>query len=112
MNRIKSGDKVFVIKGKDKGKEGVVSKVLKKNNCKGEGKLYVLIEGINLIKKHVKPNPNKNIDGGIVSKEAPISYSNIAIINPFTGKKDRILFKFLDNGKKVRCFKSNGEVLK
>lgn len=106
MRKIKVNDKVLILKGKDKGKQGVVSKfVLKSNN------IFVFVEGLNLVKKNVKSNPNKNQTHGIITKEAPINYSNICIINSKTNKRDKIGFKFLENGKKVRFYKSSGEVL-
>jgi len=112
MLRIKVSDKVFVFKGKDKGKIGIVSKIIKKNNkINCSYSLYYILEGINLIKKHVKAVPSKNKAGGINKIEAPINSSNVFLLNPTTNKKDKILFKFLDNGKKVRVLKSNGEVL-
>jgi large subunit ribosomal protein L24 len=102
MLKIKRNDEVVVIAGRDKGKRGKVIKVL-------EGKL--LINGINIVKKHQKPNPQKGAPGGIVEKEAPIQASNVAIFNPQTQKADRVGFKFLEDGKKVRCFKSTNEVI-
>ena len=102
MLKIKRNDEVVIIAGRDKGKRGKVLKVL-------EGKL--LISGINIVKKHQKPNPQKGAAGGIVEKEAPIQVSNVAIFNPQTQKEDRVGFKFLEDGKKVRCFKSTNEVI-
>ncbi|MGB3620051.1 50S ribosomal protein L24 [Ketobacter sp. MCCC 1A13808] len=102
MLKIKRNDEVVIIAGRDKGKRGKVLKVL-------EGKL--LISGINIVKKHQKPNPQKGAAGGIVEKEAPIQVSNVAIFNPQTQKADRVGFKFLEDGKKVRCFKSTNEVI-
>ncbi|AUM12053.1 50S ribosomal protein L24 [Ketobacter alkanivorans] len=102
MLKIKRNDEVVVIAGRDKGKRGKVLKVL-------EGKL--LIGGVNIVKKHQKPNPQKGAPGGIVEKEAPIQASNVAIFNPQTQKADRVGFKFLEDGKKVRCFKSTNEVI-
>lgn len=108
MFKIKFNDKVIVLCGKDKGKVGIVKKVFldKKNN-----KRNLIIEGLNLFKKHTKSIPNKNKTGGILSKEMPIDYSNVALLCQLTGKGDKIFFKFLDNGKKTRFFKSNGEVV-
>lgn len=106
MRKIKVNDKVLITKGKDKGKQGVVSRFLFKSN-----NLFVFVEGLNLVKKNLKSNPNKNQTGGIVTKESPISYSNICIINNKTDKRDKIGFRFSENGKKVRFFKSNGEVV-
>ena len=103
MNRIKTGDTVISIAGKDKGKSGTVLKRLKNK---------VVVEGINVVKKHVKPNPNLQQPGGIVDMEKPIDISNVAILNPVTNKPDRIGFKFIDEGKKkVRYFKSNNELV-
>lgn len=103
MQRIKQGDEVIVRTGKDKGKSGRVSKILKDNK--------VLIEGINQVKKNQKPNPNAGISGGIVVKDMPINISNIGLYNPVTKKADRVGFKFLEDGKKVRYFKSTNEVV-
>ena len=102
MRKIKRDDEVIVIAGRDKGKRGKVIKVL-------EGKL--LVSGVNIVKKHQKPNPQKGQQGGIVEKEAPIQVSNVAIFNPQTEKADRVGFKVLDDGKKVRCYKSTNEVI-
>ncbi len=102
MLKIKRNDEVLVIAGRDKGKRGKVIKVL-------EGKL--LVSGVNIIKKHQKPNPQKGQQGGIVEKEAPIQASNVAIFNPQTEKADRVGFKILEDGKKVRCYKSTNEVI-
>ncbi|MEW5007949.1 MAG: 50S ribosomal protein L24 [Cycloclasticus sp.] len=103
MNKIKKGDEVIVLTGKDKGKTGVILSVVSADK--------VLVEGINTVKKHQKPNPNKGIDGGIVEKQMPINVSNVAIYNPQTKKADRVGFRVLEDGKKVRFFKSNNEVL-
>lgn len=103
MQRIKQGDEVIVRTGKDKGKSGRVSKVLKDNK--------VLVEGINQVKKSQKPNPNAGVSGGIIVKEMPINISNIGLYNPETKKADRVGFKFLENGKKVRYFKSTKEIV-
>ena len=103
MQKIKKGDDVIVRAGKDKGKSGRVTKVLE------GGK--VLVEGINQVKKNQKPNPNKGISGGIITKDMPIDISNIGLYNPATKKADRVGFKFLENGKKVRYFKSTNEVV-
>lgn len=102
MKRIRSGDRVIVIAGKDKGKTGKVTKVT------ADAKVFV--EGINRVKKHVRPNPMRQIQGGIVEKEMPIHISNVALLNPKTGKADRVGFKFVDN-KKVRYFKSTQELV-
>ena len=104
MNKIRSGDQVIAIAGRDKGKRG---KVLQRID---DSKL--LIEGINLVKKHAKPNPMKGITGGIVEKTMPIHQSNVAIFNGATGKADRVGIKLLADGKKVRVFKSSGEEIK
>lgn len=103
-NKIRRDDEVIVLTGKDKGKRGKVTKVLST-----AGKVYV--EGVNLVKKHQKPNPQLGVAGGIVEQEAPINVSNVAIYNSAAGKADRIGFRFED-GKKVRFFKSSGELVK
>jgi large subunit ribosomal protein L24 len=97
MRKIKRDDQVVVIAGKDKGKRGKVVSVLAEDR--------VLVAGVNIIKKHTKPNPNAGVQGGIVEKEAPLHVSNVAIVNPETQKADRVGFK-LENGKKLRVFKS------
>ena len=102
MKKIRKGDQVVVTTGKDKGKRGTVLKVL------DTGK--VVVEGVNRVKRHTRPNPIKGQTGGIVDKEMPIQASNVALFNPATGKGDRIGFRVLDDGRKVRFFKSNGEV--
>jgi large subunit ribosomal protein L24 len=107
MQKIKKDDEVFILAGKDKGRRGKVLKVLINKNKQRR----VLVEGISLNKKHVRPNPNTNEQGGIVQKEAPIHISNVAIFNPATGKGDRVGIKILEDGSKVRYFKSNGEVI-
>jgi len=101
-NKIRKGDDVIVLAGKDKGKRGTVLRVLEDR---------VLVENINLAKKHVKPNPNIGEQGGIVDKEMPLHVSNVALYNPTTDKGDRVGFKTLDDGRKVRVYKSNGEVV-
>ncbi|ADN74494.1 LSU ribosomal protein L24P [Ferrimonas balearica DSM 9799] len=101
--KIRRNDEVIVLAGKDKGKRGKVSQVLT------TGK--IVVEGVNLVKKHQKPNPQLGVQGGIVEKEAPIHASNVALFNPATGKADRVGFRFED-GKKVRFFKSNDEIVK
>lgn len=103
MRKIKREDEVIVLAGKDKGKRGKVNKVLDDNR--------LLVSGINIIKKHQKPNPQLGVTGGIVEKEAPLQVSNVAIFNPSTNKADRVGFKFLEDGRKVRFFKSTGEVI-
>ncbi|MCK5719509.1 MAG: 50S ribosomal protein L24 [Thiomargarita sp.] len=102
MRRIKTNDEIVVIAGKDKGKRGRVIRYYKNNK--------VIIENINLVKRHTKENPAKNTPGGIIDKEMPIHISNVAIINPNTDKADKIGFKFLEDNTKVRYFKSNGEI--
>ncbi|KKN41506.1 hypothetical protein LCGC14_0722650 [marine sediment metagenome] len=102
MERLKKGDQVVVTTGKDRGKQGeVLSRVGDK----------FLVQGINLVKKHQKPNPAMGRTGGIIEKEMPIDGSNLALFNPATGKGDKVGFKVLEDGKKVRVFKSNGEVV-
>ena len=101
MSKIKKGDSVVVIAGRDKGKRGDVSRVLDAE--------HVVVNGINTVKRHTRPNPLKNQPGGIVSKELPIHVSNVAIWNPVTQKADRVGFRTLEDGRKVRFFKSNGE---
>jgi len=103
MNKIKRDDEVIVIAGKDNGKRGTVNRVMK------DGRL--VISGINMIKRHTKPNPMLGTPGGIVEKEAPIQASNVAIFNATTNKADRVGFKVLEDGKKVRVFKSNDELV-
>lgn len=105
-SKIKQGDEVIVIAGKDKGKQGVVKKVIRK-----DGKVKLIIEGVNVAKKHVKPNPNANVEGGIVNKEAAIDASNVKIFNSATGKGDRVGYRLTDNNQKVRVFKSSGELI-
>ena len=104
MNKIRKGDQVIVLTGRDKGKRGTVAQRVDADR--------VLIEGVNLVKKHVKPNPMKGATGGIVDKAMPIHQSNVAIFNAATGKADRVGIKFLQDGKKVRVFKSSGEEIK
>jgi large subunit ribosomal protein L24 len=103
MRKIKSGDEVIVITGKDKGKTGKVVRIID-----GE---RVVVENLNLAKRHTKGNPMKNTQGGIVDKEMPIHISNVALFNPLTNKADRVGIKTLEDGKKVRFFKSNKEVV-
>lgn len=102
-SKIRRDDEIIVLAGKDKGRSGKVTKVLVE-----DGKVFV--EGVNLIKKHTKPVPQLQQPGGIIEKEAPINVSNVAILNPTTGKADRVGFRFED-GKKVRFFKSNNELV-
>jgi large subunit ribosomal protein L24 len=103
MNKIRKGDDVIVLSGRDKGKRGTVLKML------ADGR--ALVNDVNIVKKHVKPNPNKGETGGIIEKEAPIQLSNLAVYNPRSKKGDRIGFRFLEDGTKVRFFKSDGEVV-
>lgn len=103
MNKIRKGDEVIVLNGKNKGTRGTVLSVT------DNGKLFV--DSVNIIKKHTKPNPQLGEPGGIVEKESAIDASNVAIFNHATKKADRVGFKILDDGKKVRYFKSNGEVV-
>ena len=100
MQRTKKGDEIIVISGRDKGKRG---SVLRRIDAE-----HVLVEGVNRVKKHQRPNPMKGQTGGIVDKDMPIHVSNIALFNPATQKADRIGFKLLGDGRKVRVFRSNG----
>lgn len=105
MNKIIKGDQVVVIAGKDKGKQGQVVRVL------GD---KVVVEGVNVVKRHQKPNPMRGIKGGIITKEMPLDISNIAILNPETNKADRVGIKLIENEgkvKRVRFFKSNGSII-
>lgn len=102
MNRLRKGDEVVVITGKDKGKRGVVSKLVSTD--------LVLVDGINLVKKHAKPNPMAGVAGGIVSKEMPIHISNVALFNPETSKGDKVGFR-VEDGKKIRFFKSTNKAV-
>ena len=104
MNKIRKGDEVIVLAGRDKGKRGKVS--LRKDDA------HVVVEGVNVVKKHTKPNPMKNITGGILQKTMPIHQSNVAIFNAATGKADRVGIKVLADGKRVRVYKSSGEEIK
>ena len=103
MRKIRKGDDVVVTTGKDKGRRGTVLRVM--DDAK------VLVEGINKVKKHAKPNPMAGTPGGILEKEMPLDVSNIALFNPATQKGDRVGIKVLEDGRKVRFFKSNGEVV-
>ena len=104
MNKLKTGDQVIVLAGRDKGKRGTVSARVDAD--------YLLVEGVNVAKKHVRPNPMKGTTGGIVDKTMPIHQSNVAIFNPASGKADRVGIKLLEDGKKVRVYKSSGEEIK
>jgi large subunit ribosomal protein L24 len=103
MGKIRKGDNVVVITGRDKGKRGEVSRVVDAR--------HVVVNGVNQVKRHTRPNPMKNQPGGIVTKEVPIDVSNVAIWNPVTQKPDRVGVRVLEDGRKVRFFKSNGELV-
>ena len=103
MRKIKKGDSVIVIAGKDKGKRGTVLRVVDTE--------HVLVEGANMVKKHQRPNPMKGQTGGIIDKEMPLHVSNVAIFNPATKKGDRVGIKVMDDGRRVRVFKSSGEMI-
>jgi large subunit ribosomal protein L24 len=103
MRKIRQGDEVIVVTGKDKGKRGKVIKLV-------DAGQRVVVENINLVKRHVRGNPAKGTAGSIMDKEMPLDISNILLFNPVTGKGDRVGFKILENGNKVRVFKSNKEV--
>ena len=102
MSKIRKGDDVVVLSGRDKGKRGTVLQIIENNR--------ILVDNVNVIKKHVKPNPNRGETGGIIEKEAPIQISNVALLNPNTNKADRVGYKLLEDRRKVRVFKSDGEV--
>ncbi len=104
MNKIRKGDQVIVLTGRDKGKRGTVAARVDAD--------HLLVDGVNQVKKHVKPNPLKGTTGGIVDKTMPIHQSNGAIFNPASGKADRVGIKLLEDGKKVRVYKSSGEEIK
>lgn len=101
--KIKKGDEVVALAGRDKGKRGSVLRVL--------GDDHVVVENLNMVKRHTKPNPQRGEAGGILDKEMPMHLSNVALYNADTGKADRVGFKVLEDGRKVRFFKSNGEVV-
>jgi large subunit ribosomal protein L24 len=103
MRKIKKGDSVIIIAGKDKGKRGAVLRVVDTE--------HLVVEGANKVKKHARPNPLKGTSGGIIDKEMPLHVSNIAIFNPATQKADRVGFRILEDKRKVRFFKSNGELI-
>ncbi|MDJ0863204.1 MAG: 50S ribosomal protein L24 [Gammaproteobacteria bacterium] len=103
MKRIKKGDEVIVLTGKDKGKRGNVLRVLPNDK--------VVVENVNVAKRHTKPNPNSGVTGGILDKEMPVHVSNVNIYNPVSKKGDRVGFRKLEDGRKVRYFKSTGEVV-
>ena len=102
MSKIRKGDDVVVLSGRDKGKRGTVLQIIENNR--------ILVDNVNVIKKHVKPNPNRGETGGIIEKEAPIQISNVALFNPNSNKADRVGYKLLEDGRKVRVFRSDGEV--
>ncbi len=103
MNKLNKGDEVVVISGKDKGRRSTITQLM------SNGK--VLVQGVNTAKKHQKGNPNAGVTGGIIEKDMPLDISNVMLVNPATGKGDRVGFKVLEDGKKVRFFKSNGEIV-
>lgn len=103
MAKIRKGDQVIVRAGRDKGKRGTVLRVVDAE--------HLIVEGVNMVKRHTRPNPQRNITGGIIDKEAPIHRSNIAIFNATSGKGERVGFKTLEDGRKVRFFKKSGEVV-
>jgi len=103
MRKIKKGDEVVVTTGRDKGKRGTVLRVVDLE--------HLLVEGANMVKKHQRPNPMKGQTGGIIDKEMPLHVSNVAIFNPATKKADRVGIKVMDDGRRVRVFKSNGEMI-
>lgn len=105
MNKIIKGDKVIVIAGKDKGKQGQVARIV------GD---KIVVEGVNVVKRHQKPNPMRGVEGGIIAKEMPLAISNVAILNPETNKADRVGIKLIESEgkvKRVRFFKSNGSII-
>ena len=103
MKKLKKGDEVVVITGRDRGKRGAVVRLVQGDR--------VLVEGVNRVKKHEKPNPNKGTSGGIIEKEMSLHISNVSIFNPVTKKADRIGVKKLEDGRQVRVFRSNGEMV-
>jgi large subunit ribosomal protein L24 len=103
MEKIKKGDDVIVTTGRDKGKRGTVLRIVDAR--------HLVVEGVNRVKKHQRPNPMKGLTGGIVDKDMPIDISNVALFNPQTKKADRVGFKLMEDGRKVRVFKSNGEMV-
>jgi large subunit ribosomal protein L24 len=103
MRRIRKDDEVVVIAGKDKGRRGKIVRVMDEER--------VIVAGVNLVKRHTKPNPARNVAGGIVEREAAIHVSNVMLFNPLTKKGDRVGFRVLGDGRKVRFFKSNNEVV-
>ena len=107
MNKIKKGDEVIVTTGKSRGKRGKILKVLRQADKDSR----VVVEGLNIIKKHLKPNPSRSVTGGIIEREAPVAISNVALFNPITNKADKVGIRTLDDGRKVRYFKSNNELV-
>lgn len=103
MNKIRKGDTVVIMVGKDRGRQGTVLRMLPDDR--------VIVEGLNLVKKHTKPNPQAGLQGGIIEREAPLDLSNVQIYNPTTQRADRVGFRTLEDGRKVRFFKSNQEVI-
>jgi len=101
MNKIKTGDSVIVIAGKDKGKQGSITKILSNGRC--------YVSGVQMVKRHTKPNPQAGIAGGVVEQEASINVSNISIFNPSSKKADKVAIKTLEDGTKVRVFRSTGK---
>ena len=102
MNKIRKGDSVVIQTGKDRGKQGIISQIIDSK---------VIVEGLNMVKKHTKPNPAKGDQGGVISKEMPLDISNIAIFNSATKKADKVAIKSLKDGKKIRVYKSNQEAI-
>jgi len=102
MSKLRKGDDVVVLSGRAKGKRGTVLQIIENNR--------ILVDNVNVIKKHVKPNPKRGETGGIIEREAPIQISNVALVNPNTNKAYRVGYKVLEDGRKVRVFKSDGEV--
>lgn len=103
MKKFRKGDDVIVLSGRDKGKRGTILRVLDAERA--------LVDNVNIVKKHTKPNPNKGETGGIIDKESPIQISNLGIYNPNSKKADRVGFKILEDGRKVRVFRSDGEMI-
>jgi len=104
MQKLKTGDEVIVLTGKSNGQRGKITKMITEKD-------RVVVEGLNMMKKHVRPNPQAGIQGGIVEKEAPMDISNVALFNPKTGKADKVGIKVQEDGKRVRFFKSNGDLV-
>ncbi|MES2998727.1 MAG: 50S ribosomal protein L24 [Pseudomonadota bacterium] len=103
MHKIKKGDIVIALCGKDKGKQGKILRMTTENRA--------IVEGINCVKKHVKPNPQKNVTGGIVTQEASMNLTNLSLYNPLSKRADKVGIKTLEDGRRVRIFKSNGELV-